>query len=301
MGPFKSSRHLILAAVVLLLAAACGGGYDRAYDVSVAHPTYASAHPRVLFDQAHHNHHTASGSYHPFAKLLENDGYDVVALRDAISARSLADAAVLVVVTAMGRDDAGLSQPFTEAECSAIEQWVRGGGALLVVTDHFPFGQDVANLTRRFGVESSGGMTFDARHSEPGDDSQLVFSRQNGLLAEHPITHGIRRVVTFTGESVRGGTPLLRLADTAVNRAATPHVTRSGSDTRVEVVYGDPQPARGWSQGVALEHGRGRVVVLAEAAMLTAQRDGDRRIGMNYPNCDNRQFALNVMHWLARL
>src|SRR5258705_151161 len=104
---------------------------------------------------------------------------------------------------------------------------------------------------------------------ESRDDSQLVFSRQNGLLADHAITRGVRRVMTFTGESVRGGTPLLRLADSAVNRPAKPRVTRSGGDTRVEVVYGDPQPARGWSQGVALEHGRGRVVVLAEAAMLS--------------------------------
>jgi hypothetical protein len=70
-----------------------------------------------------------------------------------------------------------------------------------------------------------------------------------------------------------------------VNRPAVPRVIRSGGDTGVEVQYGDPQPAGGWSQGVALEHGRGRVVVLAEAAMLSSQRMGERRIGMNHPNC----------------
>lgn len=293
-------RSLGLSYLFLAALAACSRGYDSSYPVDVAQPAYTSSHPRVLFDEAHHNHHQAGTTYRPFVKLLENDGYSVEPLRGAVTPDALAAAQVLAVVTAMGSDDAGVTMPFTEAECDAIEKWVGGGGSLLVVTDHFPFGQDVANLTRRFGVESSGGMTFDAQHSEPGDDSQLVFSRQNGLLAEHPITRGVQRVVTFTGESVRGGAPLLRLADSAVNRPATPHVKRSGGDTRVEVVFGDPAPARGWSQGVTLEHGRGRVVVLAEAAMLSAQRDGDRRIGMNYPNCDNKQFALNVMHWLTR-
>jgi hypothetical protein len=292
-------RFGVLSTLLLFLCASCRK-YDTSYAVDVAQPAYTTSHPRVLFDEAHHNHHRASKSYRPFAKLIENDGYRVIPLRKDVTPHNLAGAAVLVVVTAMGRDDAGITMPFTEAECDAIAAWVSGGGSLLVVTDHFPFGQDVANLTRRFGVESSGGMTFDETNHEGRDDSQLVFSRQNGLLADHPITRGLRRVMTFTGESVRGGTPLLKLADTAVNRPARPRVTRSGGDTRVEVLYGDPQPARGWSQGVALEHGRGRVVVLAEAAMLSAQRQGERRIGMNYPGCDNRQFALNVMHWLTR-
>jgi hypothetical protein len=38
-----------------------------------------------------------------------------------------------------------------------------------------------------------------------------------------------------------------------------------------------------------------------EAAMASAQRDGGRRIGMNAPGADNRQFVLNTLHWLTRL
>jgi hypothetical protein len=57
---------------------------------------------------------------------------------------------------------------------------------------------------------------------------------------------------------------------------------------------------------VAVEHGAGRVVVLAEAAMITAQTtrlpDGSLlRFGMNRDGIDNRQFALNIMHWLAAI
>jgi hypothetical protein len=52
--------------------------------------------------------------------------------------------------------------------------------------------------------------------------------------------------------------------------------------------------------------GKGRVVVLGEAGMLSAQMirypDGrEMRFGMNMPGNDNRQFALNVAHWLSRM
>ncbi|HYC88945.1 MAG TPA: hypothetical protein VEO54_07020 [Thermoanaerobaculia bacterium] len=42
------------------------------------------------------------------------------------------------------------------------------------------------------------------------------------------------------------------------------------------------------------------MVVLAEAAMVTAQEDGGRPIGFNVPGTGNRQFLLNTMHWLSR-
>lgn len=71
----------------------------------------------------------------------------------------------------------------------------------------------------------------------------------------------------------------------------------------VKVGYGDPVSVPGWSQGLALEIGKGRVVVLGEAAMLTARlhRFDGRPIGMNTAGYDNRQLALNIMHWLTRL
>jgi len=58
----------------------------------------------------------------------------------------------------------------------------------------------------------------------------------------------------------------------------------------------------GRAQGVAFELWRGRVVVLGEAAMLTAQVTGrgSRKFGMNWPNNDDRQLALNIVRWLSR-
>ncbi|MGH9968159.1 MAG: hypothetical protein ACREBG_10060 [Pyrinomonadaceae bacterium] len=64
-----------------------------------------------------------------------------------------------------------------------------------------------------------------------------------------------------------------------------------------------PQQARtvsaaGRAQALALPFGAGRVVVFGEAAMLTAQ---NVNFGMNYPGTDDRQLALNVLHWLTGL
>jgi hypothetical protein len=60
--------------------------------------------------------------------------------------------------------------------------------------------------------------------------------------------------------------------------------------------------AAGRAQGLALEVGAGRVVVLGDAGMLRAQRERNgNQVGMNVPGYDNRQLALNIMHWLSRI
>ena len=60
--------------------------------------------------------------------------------------------------------------------------------------------------------------------------------------------------------------------------------------------------AAGRSQAVAFELGKGRVVVLADAATVGAELvAGTLKVGMNRPGNDDRQLTLNVLHWLTRL
>jgi hypothetical protein len=145
----------------------------------------------------------------------------------------------------------------------------------------------------------SKGMTVDPVHAAPGagGPGTLLFSRENQLLADHAITRGrgdderVNRVITFTGQSLKGperSVAFLKLGDTAVDRMPP-------SMNEVS--------AAGRAQGVALSFGKGRVVVLGEASQITAQRAGpqQRPLGMNYPGIDNRQMALNIMHWLSKL
>ncbi len=281
-----------------------GGGGQRAdpnFSTKVAHPAYASApkHPRVLFDEAHHNFHTASGRYKPFADLMASDGYQIIPNPEKFTREVLNKGDILVIANALGAErmgQPGAANPaFTDAECEAVRGWIEEGGSLLFISDHAPMGSAAECLAKKLGVSMSKGATSDASHSE-GGDTWLVFTRQNQLLSDHPITRGrdeserVNRIQTFTGTSVRGpegSVPILKLADTAVDLA-----------------MGDGQQASaaGRAQGVAFSLGKGRVVVMGEAAELSAQVIGaDEKFGMNVPGLDNRQMAINIMHWLSGL
>ena len=304
----------IVVAVVAVVAMAPERQYDPDFDTRVAQPAYSGNGPAVLFDDAHLSAHAPEAGYKPLLDLIRNDGYQVQILQEPITAARLADVAVLLIVCPRGKNDAGDEPAYTAAEIDAIYGWVRGGGSLLLITDHWPYGPAVAALGERFGVHMSGGFTQDPENFEaPLGDSNLVFSRANGLLGEHPITLGrsdaerIERVVTFTGQSLlapEGGAEIIMaLADTATDRPpGVPVVEKDGGDVRVSMEYGETYSAAGRAQGLALEVEKGRVVVLGESGMLRAHHDRDgNAVGMNYSGFDNRQLALNIMHWLSRL
>ena len=277
---------------------------DPDFNATVAHPAYTRNFPRVLFDEAHNNFHIAAERYKPFADLIVSDGYQVVRNRKPFTKESLETFRILVIVNALGAedmDDEGADRPaFTDEECDAVRDWVRGGGALLLIADHAPFGAAAEILAKRFNVEMSKGFTLDPSHTveEQHNPGFIVYSRGNSLLLDHPITQGrsetekVNRVIAFTGQSLKGpqgSGVLLKLAETAIDRSPD----QSGKEVS----------AAGRAQGIAFKFGKGRVVVLGEAAMLSAQLAGfeKRPMGMNYQDTDNKQLALNIMHWLSGL
>jgi hypothetical protein len=275
----------------------------------------------VAIDEAHGNFHTADGRYKPFADLLRSDGYNVVAFTSTFDDRSLGGIDVLVISNARNLPaiQAGdTSQPaFRDDEADAIRDWVEKGGSLLLIADHAPFGQAAASLGRRFGIAMGKGYAFDREGAE-GITTQLDFSRENGLLGDHPIVRGrdaaetVAKIRTFTGQSLTappGAVVLVKLSDTA-REAATPDdldAEDEAAESPGSAQFGARStPIAARAQGVALTYGMGRVVVLGEAAMLSAQvarlPDGSEiKMGMNVAGNDNRQFALNVLHWLSGL
>jgi hypothetical protein len=316
---------------------------DPTFDAKVAQPAYTKTHPKILFDEAHNNFHTSTGRYKPFADLITNDGYSITPGGEKFSRKTLEGFDVLIIVNALGAERQNLpeaSQPaFTETECDAVRDWVKTGGSLLLVADHAPFGAAAEIMAQRFNVEMSKGHTSDPDNhdSETGNMSFLAFTRANNLLLGHAITDGrgqterINKVISFTGQSLKGpagSVPFLRLSDSALdlNRQAreatadTKPIDRlpdgrplpPGVTARASSGAGVPRTsAAGRAQALAFEFGKGRVVVLGEAAMLSAQvvkgpaaqlmgRE-EFQIGMNRPGIDNRQLGLNIMHWLSRL
>src|ERR1700730_1190133 len=92
---------------------------DLTFDASVKNPAYTTTHPKVLFDEAHFNFHTAAGRYKPFADLVTNDGYRVTSNKERFAAQSLNGFDVLVIANAgaaqQGSADRG-KPAFTDAE-----------------------------------------------------------------------------------------------------------------------------------------------------------------------------------------
>ncbi|HKH92250.1 MAG TPA: hypothetical protein VKA54_10610 [Gemmatimonadaceae bacterium] len=282
---------------------------DPAFDPSVTRPAYqVGSGPRVGFDEAHHNFHTAAGRYKAFADLLTRDGFRLSPNRDRLSHQVLRSYDVLVIANALGASDPGdaaaSSAAFTEDEAKSLAAWVRNGNALLLISDHQPAGAAVQILATQFGVRMSNATVVDTtpgNHLEGHFQTNLEFTRTNGLLKRQTITDGrdsserVVRVVAFGGQSLKGP------PDAACLLALGPAAFEVRPPSREKVA-----PA-GDCMGLAFRFGRGRVVVTGEAGMLSAQlvtEDGPNGVtthpwGMNWPGVDNRQLALNIARWLS--
>ena len=272
---------------------------DPHFDARVDKPAFTKNFPRVLFDEAHYNFDTTNNRYKPFADLLFNDGYHIAVNRQPFTKASLATHKILVIINPLGSedmDDEGAAGPaFTPAECEVVSDWVRGGGALLFIADPAPFASAAEILAKQLGIDMSRSETTDPENADKEFSlpSVIVYSCENHQLAEAAITNGrsdaerVNRVIVFSGQSLKGpqgSEAFLKLADGAVTE-----------------IGGKNAAAAGRAQGIAFRLGKGRVVVLGDAAMLSAQVTGsdNQPVGMNVPNIDNRQLALNIMHWLS--
>ncbi len=274
-------------------------------------PRYERARgPVVGIDEAHFNYHTADDKYRSFANLLRNDGYRVERFKELPSAESLVGVDVLVISNALSEEkrfDWSLPTPsaFSTDEVAAIENWVREGGRLMLIADHMPFPGAAENLAVAFGIVFYDSFAY-SPSSWDNHESQLVFSKESGLLAEHRVTSkegggDVPFVVTFTGQGFRmlSGvqySPLISFAD---NSFLLLPKKAAGFDQNVARISG-----AGLLQGALVEHGAGRVAVFGEAAMFSAQiqerADGPYPFGMNNAEAPhNARFLLNVMGWLS--
>jgi hypothetical protein len=296
---------------------------DASFDASVKTKTYgAKEHPLVVIDEAHNNLHTAEGLYKPLATLLTNDGYVVEGNKEKFQPQTLRSMRVLIIANARGEgtaEDASASA-FTDAECDILRDWVSGGGSLLLIADHAPFGIAAAELSKRFGVSMGKGMAFDLASYE-ANPTFVSFSADKGQLGDHPIIKGLRpgerikRVVAFGGQSLSvpgGATALLKFGPTSLEAENERELQLALEDARAKgpsapaAMIRHATPAAGRAQAVALVVGTGRVVVAGEAGMFSAQiakgqqpSGADLPFGMNTRGNDDKQFVLNVLHWLS--
>lgn len=276
----------LLIAVAFVTALWTGLAAQQLPDTSFMPPILAPAYPpgagpTVVVDGGHQNFHTMSGTYRPFALLLQRDGYRVRGSSAGVSTSALRDVDVLVTANAR--------EPFATDEVAAVVEWVNAGGALFLIVDHPPFVASSLALAEAVGVR-----LHDIGARDPDiPTGRLVFRRADQTLLDHQVTRGIDSVATFTGsalELLAPGNPLF------VFRRSVRATTEPSNTTAPSL--------EGLLQGAVLEFGAGRVAIFGEAAMFSAQLAGPDAspMGINAPVArQNAQFLLNVIHWLTRL
>lgn len=314
------SFGLMALAAVAAPASAQQQMVDPDFRPTVERPAYAEEQgPVVVIDEAHANFHRLEGQYAPFAALLRADGYRVRAGTQRFDAGGLEGVDVLVIANAGATGERPTPPAFTEAEGAALEAWVRNGGRLLLIADHAPFGAAAEGLAARFGVRMGTGYAFAMTDGGADLTTNLVYPVE--AFGDHPIfagrdlTERVESVTAFTGQSLQGpegATVLLRMTDGARESPDLPTLQALADrlddagvpDTAIAELSRPALPA----QGLAFEYGQGRVVVLGEAGMLSAQLiryppesgQADRRFGMNAAP-GNARFGLNILHWLTGL
>jgi hypothetical protein len=258
--------------------------------------------PVVCIDEAHNNFHTAEGTYGPFAEVLRRDGFVVRRATDPSNEPTLAECGILVIADAQPPARAGDPPTFPEQEVHLLNEWVRGGGALFIITDHMPDPDPIRELAASFGIEVSDGYVLNG--APAGPERPLVFRLDDGTLAVDPLTGSlggeaaIQQVATFTGSAFRSVAmpfrPLLVFGPGRESWMPEEYWVFNDATPRVDV--------EGWFQGGILEWGEGRLAFFSEAAMFTAQvfEEGRVRAGMNAPEAvDNLRLLRRVMGWLS--
>lgn len=271
---------------------------DTAYHFNISQPRYETGKGSVVaVDAAHNNFHTLDDRYGPFGRLLESDGYRPVSNSDPFTAKSLGNIKILVVSNPLDSSNTGAWQlptpsAFSAAEISAVNAWVKGGGRLLLIADHMPFAGAAQALAQSFGFEYANCFAVDNRRR-----NLERFYRGNQSLADNEITKGIDTVITFTGSAFKipkGAVPILALKNYTL---LLPQVAWQFEENTPSL------SGEGYYQGAYMNYGKGKIAVMGEAAMFSAQLAGPNRnpVGLNRPEArQNNQFLLNLVHWLDR-
>ena len=277
---------------------------DMSFHPEIKNPAYTQGKgPVVLVDEAHNNFHTSVGTYMPFARLLERDGYVINRGNKRISQESLQNCRILVISDAQPPAKKGDPPTFSQTEIATLNQWVRNGGSLFLITDHMPDPGAIEKLALSFGIQVHNGYVLNGYFQ--GKEGPLVFKRSDKGLGDHLVTKGrnlsekINAVATFCGSAFKAGPDFIPIL-----------IMDPGKRSWVPKEYNKFLPSTpsisvaGWLQGAVGKYGKGKIAFFSEAAMFTAQvfNRGKVRFGMNNALAkDNAQLLLNVLHWLSNL
>ncbi|MXV51936.1 hypothetical protein GS399_13215 [Pedobacter sp. HMF7647] len=277
---------------------------DTDYHTKIASPAYKDKKgPLILFDEGHGNPVSLKNNYSGFNKLLSDDGYLLTSAKTAVSKNMLSDAKIYVSVNALSNPaiwSLPTSSAYTSDEIKTLNEWVKNGGSLFLVTDHFPCGGSVNLLAQTFGFNIING------YAKRDDRKTEIFSLKTGNLLKSVITQTPGKVI----DSIRiwGGTafvpPQPAQILTTLGSGYTVYLPAKEEDMNWPIVDSVPRiSGLGLADGAFMKYGKGRLVIFCDGAGFTAQIEGtkDTKRGFNHPDAhQNVQFLLNLIHWLDK-
>jgi hypothetical protein len=314
----QRGRWLLLVVAAVLAATSSAAAQqvnDPGFRFVNAAPAFpAGVGPRVCIDEAHHNVHTMSQRFAPFAEILHSDGFVVTSFTQSLSHETLESCDILILGSgrASNEDSSEFwayphASAYTRGEVDAVVGWVRSGGALLFIWDHAPAAGAAAGLANLLGVQTLDAwsdMTPQGRYPE-------VMRRADRMLSDHPIVRGRSRTEQIDSLATHGGGaffPSKWIHPVLIyGRGATAWVRLGDMGQALTGIPEAEWPRfdiEGWLLAGTRDWGHGRIVFFGDSTLCTAQLYGPEAtpIAMSHPTGrENAQFCLNLVRWLARI
>jgi len=317
-GPM--SRHRLGPALVLVIIVAQQAlGIMPGAGGPEATAPRAAAGVVVLFDEAHFPVYTVNpanpsgygsgnnpqGAYAAFAGVMTRAGMTVRTLDygGSLNATTLSGVSTLVIACSRGKDPTdSVYSPYTTDEVSAVVNYVRGGGGLLLIGDHTDFPPAIFPISDQFGVKFGQALLRDptdyvqnASAIPPVPDPSegpvfIVFGQDN--FNNHPIMDNITRVELYRTDIFA-----------ALPAEAQPLIT-SDADTYIVDGNGNSAPAPRSVVSAAIPSngtaGAGRIVVVADTNTFETDenRDGEDT-DMDLFDSDNARYGTQIVEWLS--
>ena len=230
-------------------------------------------HRHVVFDNSHGQSYDIALGYTTLAEDLPFYGFSVSSMD--VFDPAILEACQIFVVTYCNTD-------YNTSEIEIIQDFVNGGGALLIITERVSFGDATDALMDSFGFARN--VTHDLEDSDDSGTSPWYIHFMPDNIQMHSTKVGVDVVEVY------GAPGLIEMPEDAV-----PLIT---TDTDGTATWDGVDDAIGVPVAAAQLVGDGRLIVLCDNGFVSDD-DFDTDATINYLDADNEVFTRNAFRWLA--
>ncbi|HEY4706768.1 MAG TPA: DUF4350 domain-containing protein [Thermodesulfobacteriota bacterium] len=264
---------LLFAALSMLILYPFTEGYAATAGKPAAKKAAPKAAAHTVFDFSHAEIFSpvANGEldYTSFHEMIKASGATTAVNTETVTSKRLSGVKTYVI--------AGPAMSFTEQEGTALKNFVKNGGNLLILAHISP---PVAPLTNMFGILISNFVVAEQNNTIEGRSQDFLVTK----FSEHPVTTGIEKIAVYGTWGLmtepKTGSAAVIVASTSEKAFADLNRNRALSE-------GEPVQEFGIIAVGGL--GKGKVVVVADDAPFTNKFLGQ---------ADNRKLASNIIGWL---